>query len=59
MTTYLVHAGTGTIINGSDDVYILDTADLTDAQTAVLESGDDSEIVDLAIKLNKRFGGFA
>lgn len=55
MTTYLIHAGTGTIIDADDGVYILDSENLTEEQTAVLESGDDTEIVALATELNKRF----
>lgn len=58
MTTYLVHAGTGTIIDANDGVYILDSESLTAEQTSVLESGDDDEIVALATELNKRFQYF-
>lgn len=55
MTTYLIHAGTGTIIDADDGVYLLDSDNLNAEQTSVLENGDDDEIVSLAIEINKRF----
>jgi len=54
MSTYLIHAGTGTIIDANDGVFILDSETLTPKQTAILENADDTEVIDLAVELNKR-----
>lgn len=50
MTTYLVHAGTGTIINASDDVYVIT---LTEDENPEWFYEDD-EIADLAVTQGKR-----
>lgn len=51
---YLVHAGTGTIIECGDDVFVIDTANLNDTEMLILTEGDDSDIVDLAKDKNDR-----
>jgi len=40
MTILIVHMGTGTIIDASDDVVVVDTADLTEEEDAALEEED-------------------
>ncbi|MGA0847941.1 MAG: hypothetical protein ACO395_04680 [Pontimonas sp.] len=54
MTRYIVHAGTGTIIDIDDDTYIIDTAKLSDEQSDVLADGDDAQIVDLAKSVGEK-----
>jgi len=53
MTRYLVHAGTGTIINADDGVYLIDTEILIPENTAIMENGDETEIVELAQKIGQ------
>lgn len=53
MTRYLVHAGTGTIINADDGVYLIDTEILTPENTAIVENGDETEIVELAQRIGQ------
>lgn len=48
MTTYLVHAGTGTIIDASDDVYVVTVT----ADTVI--GDDDNAVVTLAMSNGKR-----
>lgn len=48
MTTYLIHAGTGTIIDASDDVYVVTVT----AETVV--GDDDDAMVTLAMSNGKR-----
>lgn len=48
MTTYLVHAGTGTIINAHDDVYVVTVT----ADTVI--GDDDDAVVTLAMSNGKR-----
>lgn len=48
MTTYLVHAGTGTIIDASDDVYVVTVT----ADTVI--GDDDDAVVTLAMSNGKR-----
>lgn len=55
MTTYLIHAGTGTIIDANDGVFILDSETLTPEQTAILENADDPEVIDLAVSSGQMF----
>jgi len=40
MTILIVHMGTGTIIDASDDVVVVDTADLTEEEDSALEDED-------------------
>lgn len=51
MTTYLVHAGTGTIINADDDVYIIT---VTEGNEPVSDDDDDA-LVALALYKGTRF----
>lgn len=51
----IIHAGTGTIIELDDDVFYMDTNDLTvDEKKAVLDDDSDSVIVDLAVEHGRR-----
>ena len=51
----IVHAGTGTIIDADDDVYIIDTDAIKDESLgALLEDGDESEVIDIAIKSGRK-----
>lgn len=40
MTILIVHIGTGTIIDASDDVVVIDTNDLTEEEDLALEEED-------------------
>lgn len=40
MTILIVHKGTGTIIDASDDVVVVDTNDLTEEEDLALEEED-------------------
>ena len=55
---YLVHAGTGTIIECGDDVFVLDTANLNDLEMLIVTEGDDTDIVDLAKDKNDRLTNY-
>lgn len=48
----IVHAGTGTIIDADDDVFVLDTKYLTKNELALLD--DEHEAVDLARSVGRR-----
>lgn len=50
MTTYLVHAGTGTIIDASDDVYVITLSEDANPEWFY----EDDEIIDLATTQGKR-----
>ena len=51
MTTYLIHAGTGTIINADDDVYIITVAEGYEP----VSDDDDDALVALALYKGTRF----
>lgn len=53
MTRYIVHAGTGTIIDADDGVYLIDTEILTPDNTAIVENADETEIVELAQRIGQ------
>jgi hypothetical protein len=55
---YIIHTGTGTIIEAGDDVLVLDTANLNDLEMHILTEGDDSDIVDLARDKNDRLSNY-
>lgn len=55
---YIVHAGTGTIIECGDDVFVVDTANLNDLEMLIVTEGDDSDIVDLAVEKNDRLSQY-
>lgn len=40
MTMYLVHVGTGTIIDASDDVLLIDAEDLSSEELGLFEEDD-------------------
>jgi len=46
MTILIVHMGTGTIIDASDDVVVVDTADLTEEEDGALVDEEDMDIAD-------------
>lgn len=50
----IVHAGTGTVINADDDVYVIETDSLTDADTNLIEDGNDTEIAEVAKRNGRR-----
>ena len=51
----IIHAGTGTIIDLDDDVFYLDTNDLSvDQKKAILEDDSDEEIINLASEKGRR-----
>ena len=51
----IIHAGTGTIIDFDDNVFYLDTNDLSiDEKKAILEDDSDEEIVSLASVKGRR-----
>jgi hypothetical protein len=54
VTRYIVHAGTGTIIDIDDGTYIIDTENMTDEQADVLADGDDQQIADLAKSIGEK-----
>ena len=54
----IVHPGTGTIIDADDRVYIIDTDAINDeALVALLEDGDEKEIVDIALFKGRLISG--
>lgn len=54
----IVHPGTGTIIDADDRVYVIDTDAIKDeALIALLEDGDEKEIVDIALFKGRRISG--
>ena len=46
----LVHRGTGTVINLDDDVFVIETDNLTDQENDIIESGSDSGIAEVAYR---------
>jgi hypothetical protein len=52
MTKLLVHIGTGTIIDANECV-IVDVERLDDHDTALVNDGDDSDVVEIAERLGK------
>lgn len=51
----IVHAGTGTIIDADDGVYLIDTDSIHDeALASLLEDADESEVVDIAVTKGRR-----
>lgn len=54
----IVHAGTGTIIDADDGVFVIDTDIINDdALGALLDDGDEDEIVELAKDKGRRISG--
>ena len=53
MTRYIVHPGTGTIIDADDGVYLIDTETMTPHHTAIMLDADDNEIVELAQEIGR------
>lgn len=46
---FIYHAGTGTILDGDDGVYVIDMADMTEAERKSFIEGDESvfeEVID-------------
>ena len=52
MTKLVVHIGTGTIID-ADECVIVDVEKLDDHDTALVNDGDDSDVVEIAERLGK------
>ena len=52
MTKLIVHIGTGTIID-ADECVIVDVEKLDDHDTALVNDGDDSDVVEIAGRLGK------
>lgn len=52
MTKLIVHIGTGTIID-ADECVIVDVEKLDDHDTALVNDGDDSDVVEIAERLGK------
>jgi hypothetical protein len=52
MTKLVVHIGTGTIID-ADECVIVDVEKLDDHDTALVNDGDDSDVVEIAGRLGK------
>lgn len=51
----IVHAGTGTIIDADDGVYVIDTDAIQDSALAsLLEDGDKGQVVELAVDKGRR-----
>ncbi len=46
MSILIVHVGTGTVIDASDDVLVIDTDDLTSEERKALEDSDDTDAVE-------------
>jgi hypothetical protein len=44
----IIHAGTGTVIPADDEVFIVDTDNLTDEENALIEYGSDSNAGEVA-----------
>lgn len=44
MTILIIHIGTGTIIDASDEVLVVDTNELTDAEREALVENEDTDI---------------
>jgi len=52
MTKLIIHIGTGTIID-ADECVIVDVEKLDDHDTALVNDGDDSDVVEIAGRLGK------
>ena len=52
MTKLVIHVGTGTIID-ADECVIVDVEKLDDHDTALVNDGDDSDVVEIAGRLGK------
>ena len=52
MTKLIIHIGTGTIID-ADECVIVDVEKLDDHDTALVNDGDDSDVVEIAERLGK------
>ena len=52
MTKLVIHIGTGTIID-ADECVIVDVEKLDDHDTALVNDGDDSDVVEIAERLGK------
>jgi len=46
MTILIVHTGTGTILDASDNVLVVDTDDLTEKEAQALEEEEDMDIAE-------------
>ena len=43
---FIYHAGTGTIIDSDDDVYVIDLADMTPTERRSFIEGDDDSVLE-------------
>lgn len=53
MTLYIVHVGTGTIIDAADDVLLIDADDLTDDELGSFEEDDIEAVADKGVDIMK------
>lgn len=51
MTLYIVHVGTGTIIDAADDVLLLDANDLTKNELSLFEEDDIEAVADKGVDI--------
>lgn len=51
MTFYIVHVGTGTIIDANDDVLLIDANDLTKNEISLLEEDGIEEVADKGVDI--------
>lgn len=51
MTFYIVHVGTGTIIDAEDDVLLLDANDLTKNELSLFEEDDIEAVADKGVDI--------
>lgn len=51
MTFYIVHVGTGTIIDAADDVLLFDANDLTKNEISLLEEDGIEEVADKGVDI--------
>lgn len=51
MTFYIVHVGTGTIIDAADDVLLIDANDLTKNEISLLEEEGIEEVADKGVDI--------
>lgn len=50
---FIYHAGTGTIIDSNDDVYVIDLADMTPTERRSFIEGDDDTILQEVIEAGR------
>jgi len=53
MTLYIVHVGTGTIIDAADDVLLIDANDLTDDELGSFEEDDIEAVAHKGVDIMK------